>query len=75
MKLESWLKINSSQSTKNNFYLVFFIKKKITSDVLFGNIGGNLGLFVGMSILSFIEMIEVIIQLILVLINDKKKEI
>ena len=48
--------------------------KQVTSDVLFGNIGGNLGLFVGMSLLSFVELIELGLQFILVYVKDKKRE-
>ena len=33
-------------------------------DVLLGNIGGQLGLFLGMSILTFAEIVEIIGELI-----------
>ena len=33
----------------------------LTFDILLANIGGNFGLFTGMSILSFVEFIEIFI--------------
>ncbi len=37
---------------------------EINGDQLLGNIGGNLALFAGMSALSFVEILELIIELI-----------
>ena len=42
---------------------------EITSDYLFSNIGGNLGLFIGMSLLSFVEFLEIIVQLIFTILS------
>lgn len=36
---------------------------------LLGNIGGNLGLFIGISLLTFVEIIEFLISVFLILIN------
>lgn len=38
----------------------------ITFDYLMGNVGGYLGLFVGMSLLSLVEFIEITVNLILI---------
>ena len=45
---------------------------EINGDSLLGNIGGNLALFAGMSVLSFVEIIELLIQSVLILRNYKK---
>lgn len=39
---------------------------KVTPDELFGTIGGNLGLFIGMSLLSFVEILEIFIEFLLI---------
>ena len=48
-----------------------FVKEipEINGDQLLGNIGGNLALFAGMSALSFVEIIELIIEIILISIK------
>jgi hypothetical protein len=68
--------LNDNNITKNIvfinvFYddlLTTFIKEipEINGDQLLGNIGGNLALFAGMSILSFVEILELIIEIILI---------
>ncbi len=69
---------NTSPSiTKNCIYFNVFYEDlsttyttespSLTAISLFGNIGGNLGLFIGMSILTFIELVELFINIILVL--------
>ena len=40
---------------------------------LFANIGGTLGLFVGISVLSFIEIIEFIMEVIIIYFEKRKK--
>ena len=40
---------------------------------LLGNIGGNLGLFLGMSMLSVCEIIEILIEIFLIKINNDIK--
>lgn len=42
---------------------------EINGDQLLGNIGGNLALFAGMSALSFVEIIELIVELIIIKLN------
>lgn len=42
---------------------------EINGDQLLGNIGGNLALFAGMSALSFVEIIELIIELVIIKIT------
>lgn len=68
--------LNDNNITKNIvfinvFYddlLTTFIKEipEINGDQLLGTIGGNLALFAGMSILSFVEILELIIEIILI---------
>ena len=68
--------LNDNNITKNIvfinvFYddlLTTFIKEipEINGEQLLGNIGGNLALFAGMSILSFVEILELIIEIILI---------
>lgn len=38
-------------------------------DTLISNVGGNLGLFIGMSIVSFFELLEYVIDMLLILIS------
>ena len=45
----------------------------ITPESLFGNIGGNLGLFVGISLLSLVEIIELVLNILFTVINSKFK--
>jgi len=45
-----------------NWVSIRYFCEKITTDALFGNIGGNLGLFIGMSILSFVEIFEMMVE-------------
>ena len=44
----------------------------LTFDMLVANIGGNLGLFTGMSLLSFVELIELILSILFVFICVEK---
>jgi len=48
-----------------------FVKEipEVNGDQLLGNIGGNLALFAGMSALSFVEIFELIIEIILIKIK------
>ena len=43
-------------------------------EVLLGNIGGQLGLFIGISLLSLIEIFQLLIRLLLVLIRHFKRK-
>lgn len=45
----------------------------ITFDTLISNIGGNLGLFIGISILSIMELFEYVIQAIILFLSKYKK--
>jgi uncharacterized membrane protein len=40
---------------------------------LFADIGGTLGLWMGISVLTIMELIELLIQLVLLLFNSEKK--
>ena len=42
---------------------------------LISNIGGVLGLFIGMSVLSFVEIFEIFMELVLVLLFNKDKKV
>ncbi|EFX60448.1 hypothetical protein DAPPUDRAFT_343736 [Daphnia pulex] len=46
---------------------------QITLDQLLGTIGGQLGLFIGISFLSFLELVEIVIEVLYVLIFTKDK--
>lgn len=70
------LTINDSKNLV--FFNIFYTDLKYTSISeivkmyvldLISNIGGNLGLFIGISFLSFVEIIELIIELILILLK------
>ena len=68
------------ESKINIFYEEFEYKlitqiPKINSDSLFGSIGGILGLFLGTSILSFFEIIDLIYCLLSVVLRKKLKKI
>ncbi len=39
---------------------------------LISNIGGNLGLFIGFTFLNFVELIELIIEIIIISVKKKK---
>ena len=45
---------------------------KMSFSDLISNIGGNLGLFIGISFLSFAEIIEILIEVLIFLINKNK---
>ena len=45
---------------------------KMSLSDLISNIGGNLGLFIGISFLSFAEIIEILIEVLIFLINKNK---
>jgi hypothetical protein len=59
---------------ENLYYTSVDDSPKITSESLFGNLGGQLGLFIGLSILSFIEILELLIEFILIYIAHRKKQ-
>ena len=58
----------------NLFYTIVDETPALTIDALISNLGGYLGLFLGMSILSFIEAFELGFYITYHLINDKLKE-
>ena len=53
----------------NLYYTSIDDSPAITANSLFGTIGGQLGLFVGLSVLSFVEFIELFIKLALIFIK------
>ena len=72
--------LNTAPSiTKNCLYLNVFYDDlsttyttelpALTAVSLFGNIGGNLGLFIGISILTFIEIVELLITVMMIVFN------
>jgi amiloride-sensitive sodium channel subunit alpha/amiloride-sensitive sodium channel subunit gamma len=44
---------------------------KFSGSDLISNIGGTLGLFIGISVLSFVEIIEIIIEIFLIFAKNK----
>ena len=54
-------------------YNILIESASITWDVLLGNIGGSLGLFVGISFLSIIELFEIAFETIRLIYNYKKE--
>jgi uncharacterized membrane protein len=63
---------------KELFYNEITQSQTITIEVMFSFIGGNMGLFIGMSLLSVVELIELFFNLIVITvtsnnIDDKKK--
>ena len=60
----------------NNLYYTSIDESPATSfDMFFGNIGGQLGLFLGISLLSFVELLELIVQFVILLIEHRKQKI
>ena len=45
---------------------------KISSEELLGAIGGHLHLFLGMSLLSFVELLELFVEMLIQMYNIKK---
>jgi hypothetical protein len=70
--------LKSSLLNFNVFYDDFKViiideSPKMLIEDLFSNIGGNLGLFLGISFLSFIEILEILFELLLIGFNRKSK--
>lgn len=42
---------------------------------MIANVGGTLGLFIGISLLSFLEMAEILIKIASILLKDKVKTV
>ncbi len=59
---------------ENLYYTTVDESPKVTTQGLFADIGGNLGLFIGLSLLSFIELLELVVQLIIIFIEHRKKD-
>lgn len=53
-------------------YSIIQESPSLTSDTLIANIGGNLGLFTGASMLSVIELVELILAVIFIVYTYKK---
>lgn len=45
----------------------------VTFDTLMGNVGGYMGLFVGMSLLSMVELVEITINILLIWCRMRKE--
>ena len=59
----------------NLYYTSFHESPSVTPNDMFGLIGGQLGLFLGISILSFIEIVEIIIDSIFIYWRNKKQNL
>jgi hypothetical protein len=69
--------LNSNNITKNIVYINVFYDDLLTTfiqeipaidgDFLIGNLGGYIGLFAGLTVLSFVEILELLIELILII--------
>ena len=57
----------------NLYYTSIDDSPAMSSNDLFGNLGGQLGLFVGLSVLSFAEVIELTIKFFITIFNYLKK--
>ena len=53
------------------YYKLMDESPTITANDLFGNVGGDLGLFIGMSLLSFVELIELCFSFIQIIFKAK----
>ena len=58
----------------NLYYTSYDDSPSITPDTLFGNIGGQLGLCGGVSLMSFFEFLAILLSFILTYFDYKKKE-
>jgi hypothetical protein len=56
------------------YYTLIDETPAITIDLLVAIIGGNLALFVGMSVLSIVEGFEVACYLLFIFLKDKKRQ-
>ena len=68
--------IKSTTAIVNVFYdsMSFTIVDEspaLSFDTLLANMGGNLGLLTGASILSFIELIELILSILIIVLREK----
>jgi hypothetical protein len=59
----------------NLYYTSFRESPSVTANDMFGLIGGQLGLFLGISILSFIEIVEIILDSIFIYWRNKKQNL
>jgi hypothetical protein len=56
----------------NLYYTSIDESPQISTETLFGNLGGQLGLFIGLSFLSFIELLELLSEFFFIYIDHKK---
>jgi hypothetical protein len=54
-------------------YTAYVENPSLTGDVLLGNIGGVLGLFIGISIMSLMEVFELFIEFIKIIYHHNKE--
>ena len=55
-----------------NYYTTIVENPSSTVNDLFGNLGGQFGLFIGLSILSFMEIIDLFIAIFIILFDHRK---
>ncbi len=69
---ENFLKIIVNYD--NLYYTLIEESPSMTSEGLFANVGGNLGLFIGLSILSLIEIFELFVTFVVVTIHHIRSD-
>ena len=62
-------------SYENIYYTAIGELAAMTLNGLFGNLGGQMGLFIGISFLSLVEVIELIVTICVTIFNQKKRKI
>jgi len=70
----------SGNSHVNIYYPDFYYtsiteQPKMTFDNLIGNLGGLLGLFIGGSLISFFEIFELLISVLVIMFKNRKKKV
>ena len=56
------------------YYTLIDESPALNSNDLLGNLGGQLGLFIGISFLSLVELIELIVELVTIVLNQGRKK-
>jgi len=57
------------------YYTSITEQSKTTFDNLIGNLGGLLGLFIGGSLISFFEIFELLISVLVIMFKNRKKKV
>jgi len=75
------LVVNNTENYTIQFSVVFVDieeEPKMPLDILISNTGGNFGLFLGISILSLVEFVEILFQVLYITLkkykNNKRKK-